>query len=387
MLGYSFAMVLGDSDSSSAIPEYASPVCDSSSMVSLKNQKLELSLSLLKNNIEKTEDNFIVSPFSFYIMADLLANGAKGETLQKLQEKILDKKGEYSLEDINRAVECEMKELSSAAEINNSIWGNNVNVGYKKIIAPLSVDIFKLPSNTNKINKWIKKKTHGMVTNMFASGSTSVTDLFLVNTVYFKDKWYKPFDKENTEIKNFYSLYDLNPTIVNMMYLSDDAIAYYENDKFQAIRLLYEKGDYIDIILPREEVDFKKFVQDLEINDLDVRYEYKNVNVSIPKFETEYKFSLNDFMKQLNVPIFNDDENVDFSVMCSQCSVKKIAQQATIRLDEEGTVAAAVTEGDCVFGIENDWETPKNFNANRPFVYIINDGLFVGVYMQGKMFE
>ena len=64
MLGYSFAMALGDSDSSSAIPVYASPVCDSSSMVSLKNQKLELSLSLLKKNKKKTEDNFIVSPFS-----------------------------------------------------------------------------------------------------------------------------------------------------------------------------------------------------------------------------------------------------------------------------------------------------------------------------------
>ena len=125
----------------------------------------------------------------------------------------------------------------------------------------------------------------------------------------------------------------------------------------------------------------------MEINDLGFRYEHKNVNVSLPKFETEYKFELNDFMKQLNIPIFKYDENVDFSVMCSPCYVENIVQQATFRLDEEGTVAAAATVVELTFGIESDWETPKNFNANRPFVYIINDGLFAGVYMQGKMFE
>lgn len=353
----------------------------------LKNQELELSLSLLKDNIEKRDDNFIVSPFSVYVIADMLANGAKGKTLQGLQNEILDKSGTISLESINQALKSQIKKQSSATEINNSIWGNNFKDDYKKIKKSLFVEIFDLPSNTGIINNWVREKTHGLIKDILNPTITQEDDLFLVNTVYFKDGWKKQFDKKDTKRKKFYSIRKgLIPAFVKMMYLEDNRIDYYENAQFQAIRLVYKKGDYIDIILPKEKVDFVQFVKKLTIDDLNFSYRNEKVHISLPRFETEYSFSLNNFIRNLNIPISKDDEGVDFSAMCEKCFVKDIVQKAKIQLDEEGTVAAAATMVVMdSFGSAME-DNYKIFNANRPFIYIINDGLFVGVYMQGKMF-
>lgn len=96
------------------------PISHASTSPTLKNQMLELSLSLLKENIEKEDENFIASPFSIYMIADMLANGAKGKTLQGLQEKILDKTGAFSLEEITSALAEIMKTLSPTTDTNNS---------------------------------------------------------------------------------------------------------------------------------------------------------------------------------------------------------------------------------------------------------------------------
>lgn len=103
----------------------------------------------------------------------------------------------------------------------------------------LFAEIFDLPPNTDPINTWIENKTHGMITQALESESTNPDKLYLVNTVYFKDKWQQPFTKENTTKKNFYSLHKTLPDTVNMMYQENDSVKYYENDKFQAIRLYY----------------------------------------------------------------------------------------------------------------------------------------------------
>lgn len=441
----------------------------------IKNQKLELSLSLLKENIEKTDDNFIVSPFSIYMIADMLANGANGKTLQGLQEKILDKTGKFSLKDITSALVEEMKDLSpitktnnpdeeetdtqkepqkaknsmelmkfaierqaeiikqleeaadneerikiakqfqdeilamnnslpdenfaieskqnniapsSAIEINNSIWGNHFKDEYKEIIKSLYTEIFSLPSNTSEINNWIENKTHGMITQILEPEPTTLNDLYLVNTVYFKDKWKQPFNKENTKQKKFYSLHKILPDSVNMMY-QKKYVNYYENSHFQAIRLFYQTDNHIDIILPKRYTNFKKFINSLTLNDLNFSYEEKEVRISLPRFDTEYAFDLKNFIKDLNIPMFKEDKDLDFLAMCTEkCYIEKILHKAKIQLDEEGTTAAAATVVTSkLMGIKARRSTPKVFNANHPFIYIINDGLFIGAYTKGELVE
>ncbi|NXP09360.1 SPB6 protein, partial [Thinocorus orbignyianus] len=55
-----------------------------------------------------------------------------------------------------------------------------------------------------QINGWVEEKTEGKIRNLLAEGIiNSLTRLVLVNAIYFKGNWEKPFDKETTGERPF----------------------------------------------------------------------------------------------------------------------------------------------------------------------------------------
>ena len=351
-----------------------------------KEAQLQFSLKLLKADLEK-EKNIVVSPFSIYMIADLLANGAQTETLAKLREKITDPEGKLSMEDINSLLMQYIENLSSAVEINNSVWGNKFRFGYIKTVQSLKADIFVLPKSTDRINDWVEKKTHGYTKNIIEKKKTDPNDLFLVNTVYFKDKWQNEFDAADTKKEEFQSLsLPREPDMVMMMYQDNDDIFYYEDDNLQAVRLFYKKGNHIDIILPRRNKSFKRTIEALTAKDLQFDYRREKVHIWLPRFKIAYKSELNDYFKNWQIPLFFNDKDRDLTAMCGDCFVKKIIHQAEIILDEEGTVARAASISYMFEGAPAEEIKPKIFKADRPFIYIINDGLFAGAYVNGELY-
>ena len=136
-------------------------------------------------------------------------------------------------------------------------------------------------------------------------------------------------------------------------------------------------------------------MRSLALEDLKIPYDdYPEVvlKLYLPRFETEYKTPLNTWFKAGGIPLFEDDSEVDLSALSSLPHyVKSIIHQANIRVDEKGTEAAAVTVVGEVLGaiMMKEPEVPplKIFNADRPFIYIINDGLFIGAFIKGAKFE
>ena len=364
----------------------AEELADADKSAIFKEAQLRLSLELLKADLSE-EKNTVISPFSIYTIADLLANGAQNETLAKLREKITDPQGKLSLADINSLLLQYEKSFSPAVEIHNSVWGNKFRFGYIKTVRSLKADIFVLPESTGKINDWVEKKTHGYIKNIMEKKKTGPDELFLVNTVYFNDKWQNKFDAADTKEEEFHSLrLPKEPDLVKMMYQEQDDIPYYEDDKLQAIRLFYKKGDHIDIILPNKYGNFKKTVSELTARDLQFDYQYKKVRIWLPRFKVSYNLELNDYFKNWRIPLFADDKDRDLTVMCGECFVEKIIHKAEIVLDEEGTVAAAATVVDGWYTAMAEKEEPKVFKADHPFIYIINDGLFAGAYVNGELY-
>ena len=365
---------------------------------SVSDEQLNLSLHLLKAKMKNAKGNFVLSPMSVYMATDLLANGAGGETLKKLQKLILSPLGNVSLTEINQAISEYMQNLSPAIKINNSVWGNDFRPEYIQSVEALGAESHDLPQNTQTINEWIENKTKGKIKNVLQPQATDIGDFYLVNTVYFNDKWENIFVKQATKLKPFYDLDAAKPTSVYMMYNYNGA-EYYENDKFQAIRMRYQRygkvrANHIDIILPREGIDFRKFVSSLKLQELKVpynSYDDSNIDVRIylPRFEVNYKTPLNAWFKAGGIPLFRED-NPDLSAMSNiPHYVKNIIHQANIRVDEEGTEAAAATvfEGAAYGAMMPRERQEKIFNANRPFIFILNDGLFIGAFIKGGRLE
>ncbi len=108
------------------------------------------------------------------------------------------------------------------------------------------------------------------------------------------------------------------------------------------------------------------------------------VDLSFPKFRTEYSKYLNDVLSKMGMGIAFTDA-ADFSGITDvPAKISFVKQDTYISTDESGTEAAAVT----TVGVELTSlpSQPKKvvFKADRPFVYLIQENstgaiLFMGV--------
>jgi hypothetical protein len=110
------------------------------------------------------------------------------------------------------------------------------------------------------------------------------------------------------------------------------------------------------------------------------------VDLKLPRFETDTNQNLVGVMADLGMPKAFTFE-ADFPYFCNgEPYISNMFQVAKIKLDEEGTVAAAVTVIEMTESAEP--EEPKPFHADRPFLYIISEQstgtiFFIGQYTGG----
>ena len=111
------------------------------------------------------------------------------------------------------------------------------------------------------------------------------------------------------------------------------------------------------------------------------------VDVKLPRFESKTDVDLKPVMSALGMPNAFDDLLAEFPYFCNAPTyIGLMKQVACIKLNEEGTEAAAVT----VTGMYEEAipEEPKrvNFHATRPFIYVISEQstgaiFFIGQYL------
>ena len=161
-------------------------------------------------------------------------------------------------------------------------------------------------------------------------------------------------------------------------------LLYSNNDRFE-IALKRYNGDYSMLLaLPKENVECSEVAEGLMQNLDDCLSEMNtcNVDLSLPKFTTEFGSSLKELLEQQGITkTFSADAELK-GISDTPLYVDDIIQKTYINVDEEGTEAAAVT----AITVRLTSIRPEKIVAmkfNRPFVYAIinnenNEVLFVG---------
>ena len=333
----------------------------------------------LKTAFENRKDNFVISPLSVYIATALLDNGADGNSKVELEREILNQPKEaylgyfrelpaLNMDALNKKLSTYIERKKNNIKITNIITAKNFRPDY---VEKMSNELFATLDNKNAEPDKIK----------------------LTNIVDFEDFWVQPFKTHNTSVKEFYSL-DGQTDKVSMMHDYERWVDYYQDEKMQAIRLPYRGGNVMHIFLPKEGVDFNDFIKNLHAAELYLEYRQLPVEIFIPKFSFDYE--LNDmipFYKQWGVEdVFGQESNLS-KLSDTPYYVSRIMHKTNIKIDEMGTKAYAITEvfglglGDTLRGALEPRKWKMIFNANRPFVFMINNGDFIGVYVKGKRFE
>lgn len=247
------------------------------------------------------------------------------------------------------------------------------------------------------INQWASNKTNNLIKNVLPMGSvTPLSVLFLVNAIYFKGDWELQFDKNKTKPNDFY----VTPSSimqVDMMNIRTDKFRSGTNSQLDCkiLELPYKGGLFSMVLLLPNSLDG---LSDLEtkltpalLNSIESDLIKQETIVSIPKFEMLSTFNLKNPLMSLGIRDLLDPFQADFSKMFSNPSsdiaVTSVVHKAFVRVDEEGTEAAAVTV--IGIGITSVQPPPFTFIANHPFMFLIREKqtgsiLFMGRYTKPK---
>lgn len=368
---------------------------DSNQIVAPQN---ELGFKLLPLIDADDDYNLFISPTSLFMALSMVYNGADGITKEEMAEA-LQAQG-LEIDDLNKASAALLTSLhdKKAAELNiaNSIWLNekfnleeniqkNVSDHFNARVEEINIED---PASADKINEWVEKATNDKITDMADSPLDQNLVAMLLNAIYFKGDWIYEFDSDLTEFRDFQTG-DSETIQVPLMQLEEE-LNYLENADFQAVELPYTDNEMsMHVFLPKEESSLDEFTKSLTIENWDKwQREFTNTEgmLMLPKFELDYEVILNDPLIELGMETAFHRNAANFSNMVQedeQLFISKVKQKSYVKVNEEGTEAAAATSVEVVMESYNPNDSPFQMIVDRPFFFTITDNetrtiLFMG---------
>ncbi len=363
--------------------------------VELNQAILNFTWNLFKESSENSGNIMISAPSAYYALAMTL-NGADNETKTEILRAL--SADNITLEDLNNGLGDWMtlmsKDRTAKFSITNSIWlreGFNANKDflqtnadyYSAYIKSLN---FSDASAPNTINKWVKEATNDTIDKIVDKISDDVM-MYLINAIYFKGDWKVQFNANKTYEAEFNTpTGKLKADFMNRR----GEIDYLQSNGITGVVLPYLDEQFAFVgLLPAEGKTPKDLINDLSALDLlglMKNKEAKNIELSLPKFESSYEDSLNNELSNLGMNIAFEPSKADFSLMSENLIkdlyISEVKQKTYIKVDEKGTEAAAVTS------VEMELTSmPVELQRvvfDRPFVYGIVDvttgiPLFIGI--------
>lgn len=349
------------------------------------------------------DKSFVVSPLSVAFVLGMLNEGAEGETQAEIARTL--GLGNASREEVN-ALMAALKDYTQQADPSVTMaYASNVTLNSKKgyqltgtyseamtkyyDASTTSYD-FSKPEALTAINSWSREHSRGLIPEIIDQLDENDV-MCLLNAIYFKGGWTKPFDKSHTRVGCFRRVTDSGEGLsINMM--NETASAnYYEEERFQALNLPIGNDTYsMTLVLPTKGTTVKSMLAAMEASELQqMPFTKEEVEMSIPIFKTATETNLIEQLSKLGINKVFDRFSSELTRMVTgtvyPLYVTMMKQKTQLGVNEEGTEGSAVTIG--VLKDAMDINQPQRyvFNANRPFAYYIsekNSGaiLFMGVF-------
>ncbi|RVE55963.1 hypothetical protein OJAV_G00231240 [Oryzias javanicus] len=356
----------------------------------------DFAFALYKNFNAKTAagKNIFFSSLGIATALSMLSTGARGDTQSQLFST-LGYSG-FSQEQVNEAYEHLFHMLGHSQEDQQLDVGNTAAVrtgfsplesfiaGIKKHYSGevLNVDFSKPQEATAEINKHIASKTNDKIKDMVKDLDPE-TAMVLINYVYFRGQWEKPFDA-NLTTKGEFRVDENTKVEVDMMKKTSRFDHYEDNENQTTVVLLPYKGNTSMMILLPDEGKMKQ-VEDFIDKDKIWHWHNSlfknNVNFFMPKFSISVPTSLDDTLKEMGVTNAFGDK-ADFSGMSSEVMLKlsRASHQAVLSVDETGTEAAAGTTMEIM-----PMSMPMTVMLNRPFIVLILEHSTKSILFMGKI--
>ena len=350
----------------------------------------------LYRELKGEEGNLFYSPHSISLALAMTYAGARGETAEQMADTLNFTLEQEELHAAFNWLDAELASRGEEAEgkdgkefrlnIVNAIWGQEgydfvsdfLDVLAENYGAGLRIMDFKNEAEQARlgINRWVGEQTEGRIRDLIPRGAISeLTRLVLTNAVYFNAAWEHSFERRMTSNGPFYLL-DGGQVTVPMM-RQTESFGYTEGEGYQAVELLYDGRELSMVILLPESGKFEDFEKKLvaqKLSDITSGLQRRGVALTMPRFEFESGFSLNDALCNMGMPDAFAWQKADFSGMTGDPDlfITDVVHKAFVSVDEAGTEAAAAT-GAVMAPTAGPPEPEVEVTVDRPFIFLIRD--------------
>ena len=242
-----------------------------------------------------------------------------------------------------------------------------------------SAQVEKVPLGdlADNLSKWADKNTAGLIkkTGVQVTGDTA---LVLQNALLFAAQWDTPFKAEDTREGTF-TRADGSTTQTKFMH-GTRTIPYAYGQGWAAVRLGYQGGELdgqglaMDVVLPNQgtspaDLPPATWAQaSAALDQAAAGSDQNEVKIVLPKLDlTSGPVELLEMLKALGL----DTSSLDGIAL--GLSISQVVQQVRLLVDEEGTVAAALTEVGLTAGAAPDQSKPIDFVVDHPYVLRLRD--------------
>ncbi len=353
----------------------------------------------LYTEIKTNPVNIIYSPFSISTALAMTYTGAKNNTLEEMSNTLYFDKDfnvhNNNFSTLQKNIISENKDVK--INIANSLWAqqdyhfldNFIEINKKYYNAGIQFTDFNgnIEQSRIKINNWVEKETNNKIKDLIKKKTLdNSTRLVLVNAIYFNGAWKSPFEKENNTEEIFYIFSKCETTATYMNKLITGK--YYEDKLSRIVEIPYKNNiASMMIILPKKRygiMDVEKAINEKKLNEYTEKFEYKKIQLSLPKFKFTSEFELSEQLSKMGMPnAFGS--GADFSGMTGNKDlfIDKVIHKAFIEVNEKGTEAAAATAV-TMRKTSATFETVK-VKIDHPFIFIIKDNKTGSILFSGRV--
>ncbi len=367
------------------------------------NANNDFSIKLFQTlNPHDGDSNIFISPVSVSFALGMTMNGADGNTFEEMKTT-LGFDG-TDIEKINKSYAGLIDELynvSKGVQFNlaNSIWYRR---GYtlQQEFQQLNEDYFQAkiedldfskPNESKEIvNGWVEDQTENRIKDLVKLNDFSAAVMFLINAIYFKATWKYQFDETQTELKSFRTD-DRNYVECEMMRMKGK-FKFTQNEEYEALELPYANENYSMLMIKPKSAGINEFMSNFgrqKMNDIVDKLEKDSVNISLPKIELDYEIELKKILYEMGIKEAFDPYAADFSKMFENVGsgiwIGKVRQKSFLKINEEGTEAAAATVVimDRLGGGSETHEIYLDFDS--PYIFLIQEKRSNTILFCGKI--
>jgi serpin B len=356
----------------------------------------------LYHQLRSDSENLFFSPLSISAALDMTRLGARGETLEEMASVLgtSQEEAEHHYEQGSLLQELEGSNTCAVElSIANRIFPQSGMALEADFEAGLSAD-YDAPAESLDysadpeaarlhINSWVSEQTHEKIPDLLPVGIiTDMTRLVLANAIYMKADWAEQFDPDQTADAGFLRL-DGTEVQVPMMWNSvEEGLSHAHIEGAQLVELPYA-GEELSMVVVLPDDSDGLLALEAELSGETVRSWFDalapaGVNISLPRLEMRSKELLNDPLQALGMVRAFVPGEADFSGISAELElvITAVIHEAFVKIDEEGTEAAAATA--VVVG-ETSAPLMEEVVVDHPFLFLVRDRITDSVVFIGRV--